>query len=596
MKKTIKKLLLVILFLCLPFLLVGCEQPGEGGETGGKIEYYLTPLKTEYEVYVGETVQIEFETNIEDGLIFESFDENYANVDQNGLVTAIKKGTAIIYAYFGNLEMEVTINIVSKPAKIYKITIEGYDVVETTHKGVALKYLLTQTYGSKMHPSFVNHIFKGYYSDKECTKELNLNTKIEADITIYPKLVKDTTQCDLMFEISETLFYEDEVTLTDEVQVFTPDFGSTVAFENQTYENCMLAVVTYDYNNKTHKVIETYIDGNKSNVKIPYNGFVIVLPKSNSNYSTISEKLNIGQELSLDRYSIIVANRIYINKVYEKTQYETISLPLSCQFAAAYDYTNQQTLLQENADSKAYPASTNKIITAIAAVKNAPLDLVITVGDEMKFVSSDSSVAGCKKGQVWKLRDLLYGLMLPSGNDAAYAIAAGVARSLPGNENKSVDELVEIFAGLMNEVRDELGATGSNFRAPDGNSYYEYVDGERVYADKLFNNYVTANDMIKFAEMAFNCPVIATVVSTLSKNLKINSGESFTWTNTNQLINPSKTSYYKYAVGMKTGTTTPGGQCLIFAAEVDGRFVICSVLKSTSRYTDATLMLRNIFN
>ena len=87
-----------------------------------------------------------------------------------------------------------------------KANLRKWDEIETTKKGVALIYLLQQTYGSKMYPNFGNYSFHGYYTDKECTKELDLYTQLHEDMTIYPKLKEDTTKCDLMFSISNVLF------------------------------------------------------------------------------------------------------------------------------------------------------------------------------------------------------------------------------------------------------------------------------------------------------------------------------------------------------------------------------------------------------
>ena len=585
-----KKLFLFLIIFSLP-LLVGCGDTGGGDQ---EVEYYLTPKTTEITMIRGEQVKIEYETNIEEPITFESFDEKIATVDENGVVTALKTGTAMIYAYYLHYEFDVIITVNPKPITYYHLTIYGYDEIETTKKGVALIYLLQQEYGSKMYPNFGNNSFHGYYSDPECTKELDLYTQLHEDMTIYPKLKEDKTKCELMFSVSNILFSQDELTLTDNIQVLTPDYSSNTKNENVDYKDVFMAVVEFDYNKKAHFVTNTYLDGDKQNVTIPYNGFVILVPKTASNFETLQGKLTIGTKIGFDRYSINVANRIYINPEYEKQDVEEITVYTTAGFSTAYDYTNDKFLYQKNADAKAYPASTTKIITALAAVKHAPLDLKITVGDELDVMYEGSSpgTAGSKKGQVWTLRQLLYAMLLPSGNDSAYTIAAGVARSLPGNENKPVRELLAIFNELMNEVRDEVGATNSNFMVPDGNSYYN-SDGS--WSDRISNHYVTANDMVKFAIYALNCPGIAKVVSTPSISFKLENGSSYAFNNTNSLIKPSSDYYYQYAIGIKTGTTNPAGQCLIFAAEVDGRVVIGAAMKSTNRHADALAILKAAF-
>ena len=146
----------------------------------------------------GDQATIEYETNIEDVVYFESYDEKVATVDENGVVTAKHSGTTMIYVSCGDYSFDVTIVVNPKPITYYHLTIYGYDEIETTKKGVALIYLLQQTYGSKMYPNFGNNSFHGYYTDKECTKELDLYTQLQEDMIIYPKLKEDKTKCDLM--------------------------------------------------------------------------------------------------------------------------------------------------------------------------------------------------------------------------------------------------------------------------------------------------------------------------------------------------------------------------------------------------------------
>lgn len=584
MLKKAKKIIIILLLCLFPIVITGCENSsGVNQETS----FYLTPKYSEISIISGEKKQIEIDTNIDLSLLsWESYDERICTVNEEGIITAKKSGTTTIYCYYLNYEFEINIIVSPKPITYYHLTIDGYDTIDTTKFGVALIYLLKQEYGEKLHPNFGNYIFHGYYEDKDFTKKLDLYTKLDKDITIYPMLTLDTTQCDLMFSISNTLFFEDELILNDGIQVLTSDYSSSTKNDNVNYENTFMVVVEYDYELNKHFVTNTYVDGNKQNINIPYNGFVILIPKTDDNYDALYNGLKIGTNISLDRYSINVANRIYVNEKYNTNKYDQVDPTITALYSAAYDLTNKQYLFQKNADSKAYPASTTKLITALAAIQHAPLDLKITIGDELDVMYEGSSpgTAKSKKGQVWTLRQLLYAMLLPSGNDSAYSIAAGVARSIPGNENKSTRELLSYFNELMNDVRDQVGATNSNFMVPDGNSYYE-ADGS--WSERITNHYVTANDMIKFASFALNCPILAKVVSTHTVNFKLENGESYIYTNTNSLINPSSDYYCEYAIGLKTGTTNPAGNCLIFAIEFEGRIIICSVLKSESRYTDS---------
>lgn len=592
MLKKIKKIIIILLLFLFPLIIVGCNNstPGETETIN-----YLTPKYEEINITSGETFQIEVDTNLDLSLLsWESFDERVCSVNESGLVTAKKSGVATIYCYCYNLEFEITVNVAPKPVIYYHLTIDGFDTIETTKYNVAIIYLLKQEFGDKMHPDFGANIFHGYYSDKECTQELDLYTKLDKDITIYPKLTKDTTECDLMFSISNTLFHQDELIINEGIQVITPDYSSSTKNENVNYEETFMAVVKYDYDLNKHYVTDVYLEGDKQNVTVPYNGFIILIPKQISNFNELYSGLKVGTNISFDRYSINVANRIYINEKHQNVVQEEVDPTVTCLYSSAYDLTHQQYLFQKNADSKAYPASTTKIITCLAALQHAPLDLKITIGDELDVMYEGSSpgTAKLKKGQVWTLRQLLYATLLPSGNDSAYSIAAGVARSIPGNENKSTRELLDYFNNLMNDVRDQVGAINSNFMVPDGNSYYE-ADGS--WSDRITNHYVTANDMLKFATLTINYPALAKVVSTQTISFKLENGESYNYTNTNNLLKPASDYYYQYAFGIKTGTTNPAGACLIFGVEVDGRIVLCSVLKSENRYSDAIKILRAIF-
>ena len=216
---------------------------------------------------------------------------------------------------------------------------------------------------------------------------------------------------------------------------------------------------------------------------------------------------------------------------------------------------------------------------------------------DVTYEGDSPSTAGLQKGQMWTLRQLLYALMLPSGNDAAYVIAAGVARSIKGNENLNIREQLEYFNNLMNNVAKKIGAHNSHFMVPDGNSYYN-SDGS--WSNRLSQHYVTADDMIKFAMLALNYSMLAKVVSTYTINFSIVSEKAYTFYNTNLLIKPIRSEVYlKNAIGIKTGTTNPGGYCLICAYEVDGRIVIASILKGTTsmnRYYDAVKIYNAVYN
>lgn len=592
----IKRIFLVLLLLLSLSFVYACSEK----EPSIKKEYYLKADIESMEINVDEQYEIKIDTDIPNPLTWESNEPEIADVDENGLVTGISKGFTIITCSYQKyiLEISVTVRPRILPPKTHNLTIYGYETIEV-RDGVSLSYILLSNFGNLQHKNFDDLIFNGWYRDNNYKNELDLSQKIYNDLTIYPKYSKDNTICEQKIAVNNTLFYEDVILKDSSVQVFTADYGKTIAYEEETYNDSLIAITNYNYSTKNTTIIEVLKDGNKANTIIPYNGYVIMIPKSNELYAQYEEKLQVGKVVSLDTYSINTANKIYINKEINIDNPDELNISLDANYISVYDYTNNKYLYQKNSASTAYPASTTKIICALAALENASVDTIITVGDEfdVTYEGDSPSTAGLQKGQMWTLRQLLYALMLPSGNDAAYVIAAGVARSIKGNENLNIREQLEYFNNLMNNVAKKIGAHNSHFMVPDGNSYYN-SDGS--WSNRLSQHYVTADDMIKFAMLALNYSMLAKVVSTYTINFSIVSEKAYTFYNTNLLIKPIRSEVYlKNAIGIKTGTTNPGGYCLICAYEVDGRIVIASILKGTTsmnRYYDAVKIYNAVYN
>ena len=198
------------------------------------------------------------------------------------------------------------------------------------------------------------------------------------------------------------------------------------------------------------------------------------------------------------------------------------------------------------------------------------------------------------KGQVWTIRNLLYAALLPSGNDAAYGLAECTIEKLYPNNNWTARQRIDEFAKLMNETAKELGMYNSHFMTPDGNSYY--TNGS-TWDIRLSDHYVCAADMCVLANYAFRIPEIAEVVRTSHIDILVGS-KNFSFNNTNLLLRPDSQYYLNYIVGLKTGTTTPAGYCLITGAFKNNRFIIVVVLKATStaaRNTDSRAIYAKIF-
>lgn len=212
-----------------------------------------------------------------------------------------------------------------------------------------------------------------------------------------------------------------------------------------------------------------------------------------------------------------------------------------------------QVLWEKNADQQSLIASTTKIMTALVVLEHAALEDPVTVAQEA--VGIEGSSMYLKAGEELTVEDLLYGLMLSSGNDAAVALAIHVSGS------------PEEFAKLMNEKAQELGLEHTHFANPNG------LDSEE--------NYATARSLGRLTVAAMKNDSFRTIVSAK----KYNVAEHFL-TNHNKLL-----WQYEGAVGVKTGFTKHAGRILVGSAERDGRRLVSVTINAPSDWSDHRKML-----
>lgn len=239
------------------------------------------------------------------------------------------------------------------------------------------------------------------------------------------------------------------------------------------------------------------------------------------------------------------------------------ALNLPVKAYALYCVEDKAVLTAENADEPIAPASLAKLLTACTALNYSDPDDIFTVGSEQKLVPAHSSLCLILEGHVLKLRDLLTGMLLASGNDAAYTVAVSTARELT-EAPMSDSEGVKYFTELMNKLAREIGMYNSNFTTPDGSD----SPGQ----------YTTVSDLIKLSEYAMTFPILREIMAEHEKYVVFQSGEHITWTNSNKLLDPNSGYYCENAVGMKTGTTLKAGNCLIAAFEKNGKIYISAVV------------------
>lgn len=231
--------------------------------------------------------------------------------------------------------------------------------------------------------------------------------------------------------------------------------------------------------------------------------------------------------------------------------------------ALLFDVENQKVLYAENAHERLYPASLTKILTSYVALKYGNLDDIITISETAVDIPSDSSSANLCEGDQLTLKDLLYALMLPSGNDSAVAIAEYISGS------------AQDFAELMNTEAQKLGATNTHFVNPHG-----YQDKEHYTT--AYDLYLIFNECIK--DQTF-VDIISSTQWTASITEKSGSVRNVTWTQSNQFINGARKVPTGVSIfGGKTGTTFDAGACLaLYGADSSNTPYISIIMGASSK-------------
>lgn len=248
-------------------------------------------------------------------------------------------------------------------------------------------------------------------------------------------------------------------------------------------------------------------------------------------------------------------------------------LSLNSEAAILVEVSTGRIIYEKNSTKKLYPASTTKILTAIIVLENCNLDEMVTIKESALNNIPDGYVTcNLQVGEQLSIKDLLYALMIPSANDAAYVLAEYVAGS------------VDNFSTMMNDKAREIGCKTSHFVNPNGihdDSHYS-----TAYDLYLLANYAMKNETFR--------NIVATTEYTLPATEKYPNADRILKT-TNELLNEnSKKYYYKNAIGIKTGYTSKAGNCLVSEASRDGLEFISVVLNGgetnqglNSRYIDS---------
>ena len=223
---------------------------------------------------------------------------------------------------------------------------------------------------------------------------------------------------------------------------------------------------------------------------------------------------------------------------------------VNARYSIAVDAKTKVVLYEKDSQALVPMASTTKIMTALVALKYGKVDSKFTISS--KSAGIRGSTVGYKKDESITLKELLYGLMLRSGNDAAIAIAEGISGS------------VEEFLKLMNEYAIEIGMTNTHFESPHG-------------LDSDFH-YTTAYDLALITTEAKELPLFNEIVQTKDID-STTSGFTRSYHNINKIL-----WLLPFSDGVKTGYTGDAGKCLVTSVKINGNDVIIVVLNSVDRW------------
>lgn len=268
------------------------------------------------------------------------------------------------------------------------------------------------------------------------------------------------------------------------------------------------------------------------------------------------------KEKKISLFIIIFIHVLFLttNTVLAAANYPNIT----AKSAIVMDAATGKVIYSKNADERRYPASTTKMMSLIVALEHGNLNDVITTS--ANAASTEGSSLWLTQGEQMKMSDLLYGIMLISGNDATVAVAEHISGT------------VENFAKLMTEKAHAIGAKDTNFTNSSG------------LPDP--NHYTTAHDLAKIAAYGYKNPLFTQIVSTEHKILPPTvKGDIRDLYNENKML-----WFYEGGNGVKTGYTDAAGRCLVSGAKRNNIQLIAVVLDSETMWDDSKALLDFAFS
>ena len=261
---------------------------------------------------------------------------------------------------------------------------------------------------------------------------------------------------------------------------------------------------------------------------------------------------------------------------------------LHCRHAFVYDLTNRKLLFTYGDQNEPIsPASLTKLMTCYVAMKYLDPTAIVNVGEEAGFIAPDSSIAAIRRGNRLTVEMILQGTMMQSGNDGAYVLAVAAGRAIAADPKLEARAALEVFMDEVNLYLQRNGLTGTHFVTPDG------YDAE--------GHHTTAANLLQIARLALNEPLIVKMAAKEKEAVTYESGEEYTWVNTNWLLRQEDFPdlYCPEATGLKTGGTRKAGNCVIATFDDGDRQLMIGVLGCeiiNDRFVDARFLFEHFRN
>lgn len=256
---------------------------------------------------------------------------------------------------------------------------------------------------------------------------------------------------------------------------------------------------------------------------------------------------------------------------------------LTARHVFVYDETAGQVLYTYGDQNETIaPASLTKLFTAYVALQYLKPETVISVGEEAGWIEEDSSRAAVAPGCRLSVELVVQGMLMQSGNDAAYALAVAAGRAIEENPALAARPALDAFVKEMNDQAQALGLTGTHFANPDGYTHDQH--------------YTTCADLLAITKLAMQQPMILRYCGMAEAVVIFESGEEYTWKNSNLMLHADSEYFCLDATGLKTGSTKQAGMCLIASFDTGEKTLIIGVLgceERHQRFEDALMLLEH---